>query len=139
MHTFRLILLKHEAETWQRLTGFMAEENNLLKLHLAEVVGLSDDKQLVIEMETYHQRLLTLDAMLEQLRIDNTRLRKLLVQELFVDGPLEYTVYQQLRTVRKDVRRVEQLFSQLKFEFNQFLTERYGDGGGSDQTATADD
>ncbi|MCP9753163.1 hypothetical protein EGI32_19590 [Ferruginibacter sp. HRS2-29] len=109
----------------------MAEENNLLKLHLAEVVGLSDDKQLVTEMETFHQRLLTQDAMLEQLRIDNTRLGKLLVQELFVDGPLEYTVYQQLRTVRKDVRRVEQLFSQLKFEFNQFLTERYGDGGGS--------
>jgi hypothetical protein len=127
MHTFRLILLKHEAETWQRLTGFMAEENNLLKLHLAEVVGLSDDKELVTAMETYHQRLLTQDVVLEQLRIDNTRLQKLLVQEIFEDGQLEYTVYKQLRTVRKDIRRVEQLFSELKFGFNQFLTDRYGD------------
>ena len=127
MHTHKFIQLKHEAETWQRLLGFMAEENNYLKLRLAEVVNLSRDMQLVTAMESYHQRLLTQDVILEQLQIDNRELEKLLNRELFEDGPLEQVVYKKLRNVRKDMHRVEQLFSQLKLDFNQFLTDRYDD------------
>ena len=115
--------LEYENDTWKRLLSFMIEESIHLKTRLIEILNSTSDKNLLGEMENFHSRFIKQDDLINLLRNDVAELDKLLIRETFEDGKISDEIGRKLNRLRNNITNAELQFSQLKFEFNNYLSE----------------
>jgi len=113
---------EYESDTWKRLLGFMIDENIHLKKRLVEILRSISNENLLEEMENFHSRFIKEDDLIGLLRNDVAELDKLLVREIFEDGNIFDEVIRKLNKLRNNIGNAEIQFSQLKLEFNNYLS-----------------
>ena len=122
MPELKLKQLQYESDTWKRLLGFMIDENIHLKKRLVEILRSISNENLLEEMENFHSRFIKEDDLIGLLRNDVAELDKLLVREIFEDGNIFDEVIRKLNKLRNNIGNAEIQFSQLKLEFNNYLS-----------------
>jgi len=128
MPELKLRQLEYESDTWKRLMSFMVDENIHLKNRLSEVLRYKVDKQMLEEAENFHTRFIRQDEFNHLLRNEIFEFDKLLSRKIFEDGRLKNEVAGKSKNLRNNIRNLEELFGELKFEFNNFLSVMlYGD------------
>jgi hypothetical protein len=123
MSELKLIQLKYETDTWKRLLGFMMEENNHQKTRLAEILKDKFNKNLLNEIEDFQTRFIKEDELIGLLRSDIAELDKLMAKERFENGKIIKEIDGNLKKIRAHINVAERQFSQLKTEFNSYLSE----------------
>jgi len=123
MPELKIKQLQYESNTWKRLLGFMMDENVHLKNRVSEVLKNGFDKGLLEEMESFHSRFIKEDDLIGLLRNEVAELDKLLVREIFEDGQLVREIDTKLKKLHKNIITAEKQLSELKLEFNNYLSE----------------
>lgn len=123
MPELKLRQLKYERDTWHRLLAFMIDENIHLKNRLSEILKHVFDKDLLEEMENFQSRFIKEDELIGLLRNDLAELDKLLMREILEDGNIKNDINRKLKNLRSNIVITEAQFSQLKIEFNDYLSE----------------
>lgn len=122
MNELKLKQIQYESETWKRLLGFIVEENIHLKNRLSEVLSDRFNVELLDEIERFHSRFIREDELVSLLRHDLAELDKLLVREVFEDGPLKKKADKRFSQLRIHIKKAEKEYGKLKMEFNSYLT-----------------
>lgn len=122
MYELKLNQMRYESETWKRTLGFILEENIYLKNRLAEVLRYRFNEEMLDEAERYHNRFVREDELVSLLRHDLAEMDKLLVREVFEDGPLKKKVNRNFARLRIHMKKAEKDFGKLKMDFNSYLT-----------------
>lgn len=123
MSEVKLRQLKYESDTWKRLLGFVAEENIHLKNRLSEVLKAHFDKNLLNDVENFHNEFIRADELIGLLRNDIAEFDNLLTREEFEDGAIMKQVERKLKKLRHGVKDTEEHFAKLKSAFNSYLSE----------------
>jgi hypothetical protein len=121
MPVMKLKQLQYENETWKRLLGFMTDENVHMKNRVSEVLVNSTDKSLLEQLEGFLNRFIKEDERIGLLRNQAAELDKLLVKEVFEDGRTMKEAVAKLEKIRGNIKTAEKQFASLKVEFNNFL------------------
>jgi hypothetical protein len=123
MPELKLKQLKYETDTWKRLLGFMMEENSHQKTRLAEILKDKFNKNLLDEIEDFQTRFIKEDELIGLLRSDIAELDKLMAKERLENGKIIKEIDGNLKKIRNNINLAERQFSQLKTEFNSYLSE----------------
>ena len=123
MTELNLKQLQFESDTWKRLLGFMIDENIHMKYRLSKVLKDNFDKNLLEKVENFQSKFIKEDELISLLRNDVAELDKLLVREIFEDGKIINDIDGKLKKLRNDITIAERHFSNLKLEFNNYLSE----------------
>lgn len=109
--------LIEECSAWKRLLDFLQAENVAMKSRLAEMIRFSS-KDAISEIEDYQNMLITKD-------ITFALYRKDVVEHINKLKQCGDTVSMQLagnqNKLRDEIKKLEQEFSKLRFEFNNYL------------------
>src|SRR5689334_17986371 len=119
----KLKQLQFENNSWKRLLGFMMDENIHLKNRIAEILKNDVDKNLVEEIENFHNNFIRQDELIGLLRNDAAELDRLLLREIFEDGKIIEQIDEQLKKLRNNISITEKQFNKLKLEFTNYLLE----------------
>lgn len=121
--TMKLKQLQHESDSWKRLLAFIMDENIHLKNRLTEVLKDKFNKNLLDDLEYFHNNFIREDEMIRLMRNDIVELDELLVKEIFEDGKIIKQVERKLHKLHNDLENIQKQFGKLKFEFNNYLSE----------------
>jgi hypothetical protein len=102
----------YELYTWIRTLDYLQQENVYLKNHIADIIRHGISAGELEHLENFQNRFINKDAILALLRHDIVDQIKLTER---VKGKAK------LDKLRKDMRQIESEFSNLKFEFNNYL------------------
>lgn len=119
----KLKQLQHESDGWKRLLAFIMDENIHLKNRLTEVLKDKFNKNLLDDLEYFHNNFIREDEMIRLMRNDIVELDELLVKEIFEDGKIIKQVERKLHKLHNDLENIQKQFGKLKFEFNNYLSE----------------
>ena len=118
--------LQHQSETWKRDLGFVMEENVTLKNRLAEIISATQVTPEFLErMEAYQNDFVAKDETLRQICVEINEWDKLLLKDQYLDG--RETNGELIATQKKLSQAIESFmneFSRLKFDFNNYMSER---------------
>jgi hypothetical protein len=114
----------HEHETWKRLLEFTQSENVFLKNRLAQITKENVSRDLLDEIEYFHNKLLMEDNTIAMLRHDVAEQENWLKREIFEDGAIIKEVRKRQKRLRKEIEIAEQEFNKIKFEFNNFFADK---------------
>ncbi|WP_127127428.1 hypothetical protein [Pseudoflavitalea rhizosphaerae] len=110
-----------ENEAARRLLEFLMQENAILKTRLAGLLEeLEVARELLEQVEQYQEWLLQNDHEISFVRQRSAELEKMLFRQLHDDGLMKSVVLMQ-KQMRKDLRALDEAFSDLKMRFNQFV------------------
>jgi len=123
MPELKLKQLQYESDTWKRLLGFMLDENIHLKNRISEILKNGFKKNLLEELENFQSRFIKEDELIGLLRNDVAELDKLLLKEVYEDGKLIKEIGRKLKTFRNNMLNAERQFTELKLDFNHYLSE----------------
>ena len=123
MPELKLKQFQYESDTLKRLLIFMLDENVHLKDRISEILKNGFDKNLLDEIEIFHNRFIKEDELIGLLRNDVAELDKLLLREVFEDGKILKEIDRKLKKLSNNVKEAEKPFTKLKSEFNSFLSE----------------
>ena len=115
--------LQYEVDSWNRLLEFMIDENIHLKSRLSELIKYQYDKYLLIDAEEFQSKFIRNDELIGLLRNEAVELDKLLLREMFEDGDLMNEIEIKFKNLRNNISSAETGFSNLKSDFNNYLTE----------------
>lgn len=121
--SIKLSQFQRESDEWKRLLAFIAEENAFLKTRLAEVIrddGI--DVDFLNAAEQYQNKFMQKDEIMSLLRKDISQLDKLLSRQVF-EGTSTRELVRRQKTLRREIKKLFIVFQQLKFHFNNYLTE----------------
>jgi hypothetical protein len=108
----------HELETWLRTLNYMQQENVYLKNRLADLIKNGMEDTLLEQVEYFQNQFLNKDAIILLLRQD-------IAHESKLDGTLtESKNVKKHDKLSKDMEMMEKEFSRLKFDFNNYLSQR---------------
>ena len=99
------------------------DENIHLKNRLTEVLKDKFNKNLLDDLEYFHNNFIREDEMIRLMRNDIVELDELLVKEIFEDGKIIKQVERKLHKLHNDLENIQKQFGKLKFEFNNYLSE----------------
>ena len=114
---------RYDIDMWNRLLFYVQEENNLLKMRLADVTTNFQDKKYIAALEQYQNNLTDTDAVFalfktdifkHNLFIENQNSEKL---EHFSEGTTEH------KKLSKEIQLMESNFNKMKFDFTNFIIE----------------
>ena len=123
MSPLKLKQLQYESDSWKHLLGFMMDENIRQKNRLSEILQNGFNRNLLEEMENFQTRFINEDERIRLLRHELVELDKLLIREIFDDGKIIKEIDGSLKKIRAHINVAERQFSQLKTEFNSYLSE----------------
>ena len=116
--------LIHENETWKRLLSFMQSENVILKTRLAEITKDDSKNEMLEEAEYFQALFLFEDENISLIRQEVIEMEKWLQKEIFEEGELMRDVIKRQLKLRKVMEIAEEKFNKLKFQFNNYLSEK---------------
>ena len=117
----RIKQFRFENEAAQRLLQFLLQENAILKTRLAGALDeMNDAQELLIIAEQYQDWLIQNDSELCYFKELVQEQDKMMVRYLHEDGPVKLIVCNQ-KQLRKDLRKMNETFGDLKIQFNAFL------------------
>lgn len=124
MAELKIKQLQYESNSWKRLVGFMMDENIHLKNRLSEVLKDKFNRNLLEGVEGFQNRFVKEDELIGLLRNDVAELDKLLLKEsTFEDRNTLSNIDRKLNTLRNNILTAEKEFSNLKMEFNTYLSQ----------------
>jgi hypothetical protein len=100
----------------------MMNENIHLKNRLCEILKDHSDNNLLEELEVFLSRFIQKDEFINLLRNDLAELDKLLKQAAFKDEKILEDIYRSLHEFRNNILIAETRFSDLKIDFNDYLS-----------------
>jgi len=115
----------YESEEWARLLVFLKQENVFYKSRLAEVVGSTEDEDLLLAAEKFQEEFLSQDQVLDFLSSELRKQTKLLQKDIYVDGEIFREVIQNQKKLRSDIQKAEEIFSKTKAEFAHYLVDLF--------------
>ncbi len=121
--TLKLKQLQYESETWKRLLDFLMDENINLKHRLSEILKNKFDKILMDELEDYQSNFIKEDEVIGLLRYEVAELDKLIENEITENNQLNLEIEKKINNLRNNISTVEKQFSNLKLDFNCYLSE----------------
>ena len=113
--------IEFESDTWKRLLNFIIDENIHLKKMLSEVLKCRVDKNLLEQIEDFHNKLLKQDEFIGLLRNEIAEFDKFSISEIINDQKIADEATRKLKNLRYGMMNAERHFSKLKSEFNNFL------------------
>ena len=116
--------LIHENETWKRLLSFMQSENVILKTRLAEITKDDSKNEMLEEAEYFQALFLFEDENISLIRQEVIEMEKWLQKEIFEEGELMRDVIKRQLKLRKVMEIAEEKLNKLKFQFNNYLSEK---------------
>ncbi|MBK7883189.1 MAG: hypothetical protein IPJ81_04830 [Chitinophagaceae bacterium] len=119
----KLKQLQHESDSWKRLLAFIMDENIHLKNRLTEVLKDKFNKNLLEDLEYFHNNFVREDEMIRLVRNDVVELDKLLTREIFEDGRIARQIERKLHKLRNNLENIQNQFWKLKMGFNNYLSE----------------
>lgn len=109
--------------TWRRMIVFLTEENNELKLRLAEILkDNTASPELMEEAERYLGAFTQQDEVIFLARGDIAALELLVTREAFEQETAFKKMDKKYNQLHKEMEKLEREFNALKFTFNTFLT-----------------
>ena len=106
---------KYEIDRWLRTLSYIQQENISMKNRLAELTHSKINKHLLKDAEYYQTAFLNKDIIIAFLRQD--------IFEFQNDGFSEGKKIERKTVLETDMRKMEQEFSKLKFDFNDFVSD----------------
>lgn len=125
MNRFRNISqVEQECGQWKRSLNFLLQENAFLKTRLAEIISdLKPGERFLGDAEQFLQAFIRNDEVISFLRNDITAFRQLLTRYPAINEPLQPEVSNLQKTLRRDVNAIETAFTDLKYQFNNYLSD----------------
>lgn len=118
----KLTQIQQELESFRRQMVFIKEENIYLKNRLSEVLKETTEPALVEELEIFQTRFIHYDMAVSISRSDIVSLESLL-QNDFAEREEDFQL-QKLKKMRSEFLALFIEFSNLKFNFSNFLLEK---------------
>jgi hypothetical protein len=107
------------------LLAFFLVENIYFKTRLAELLNSKDDEDVIENGEKFQDEFLSQDRILSFLVSEVKRQTKLLERDLYEDGELFKGVLKNQKKLRKDIKTAENLFTELKETFSDYLSAQF--------------
>ena len=123
MSELKLKQVRYESEAWKRLLDFMMEENIHLKNKFCDVLKDGFNSCLVEELEVFLSSFIKQDEFINLLRNDLAQLNKLLKNEGVKGEEVMNEIDRRLHEFRNKILTAERRFSDLKIDFNNYLSE----------------
>ena len=117
--------LIYEAETWVRLIGFIRDETTYFKMRLAEVVSANVDDKVVEQAEKFQEEFLAQDRIIIYLSDELKKQNKLLEKDMNADENILQEAIKNQNKLRREIKKAEGLFKELKDKFIGFLHELF--------------
>ena len=117
--------LIYETETWTRLIGFIRDENSYFKMRLAEVVSASEDHKVIEQAEKFQEEFLAQDRIILYLSDELKKQNNLLDKDLNADENFLQEAIKNQNKLRKEIKKAEGLFKELKDQFISYLHELF--------------
>lgn len=117
--------LTYEAETWVRLIGFIRDETTYFKMRLAEVVSANVDDKVVEQAEKFQEEFLAQDRIIIYLSDELKKQNKLLEKDMNADENILQEAIKNQNKLRREIKKAEGLFKELKDKFIGFLHELF--------------
>jgi hypothetical protein len=109
--------------TWRRMIVFLTEENNELKLRLAEILkDTTSSPGLIEEAEEYLGAFTQQDEVIFLARADIAALELLVTREAFEQETAFKKMDKKYKQLQKEMEKLEREFNAMKHKFNMFLT-----------------
>lgn len=115
----------YETESWNRLIGFIRDETTYFKMRLAEVVSASEDNGVVEQAEKFQEEFLAQDRIIIYLSDELKKQNKLLEKDLNAGDIFLQEAIKNQNKLRKEIKKAEGLFKELKDQFIGFLHELF--------------
>jgi len=113
----------HENLTWVRSLDFFKQENNFLKNRLSEVVDNTSDKDFLAQAEHFQNQFIIKDEFVDELKHDVNEQEKTLMDRYIKTGNgIDEQVIQRQKNLREQMEYLEKDFTNLRNEFNNYLT-----------------
>lgn len=125
MREIKLKQLKYECDAWKRMLGFLTDENIYLKNRLSDILKANIDKNLLEEIEIFHNRFIREDELIGLLRNDIAKVDDLFLRETLEKGKLANEIEKNLQKIRNNISHAEKQFGSLKKDFAGYLSEIY--------------
>lgn len=119
----KLEQFRFEKESWKRILGFIEQENEYFERRLLEVLKKSADLAFMPEFIYFKSWIADQDEKLKRMRKSLYGNDYLLTGELSVDSSRLKKIIHQQKTMRMEMKIVEETFYRLKINFNYFLGE----------------
>lgn len=123
MPELKLKHIEYESDTWNRTLEYLIDENIHLKNRLSEILKNKFDKYLLEEVDGFQSRFIKEDVLIGLIRNDIVELSKLFEGEVYAGGKLKPEIDGKLKRIRNNLGNAEKHFSELKSDFNNFLSE----------------
>ena len=121
--TNKLDQFHHENMTWVRSLDFFKQENNYLKNRLSEVVDNTSDRSFLAQAEHFQNQFIIKDEFVDELKHDVNEQEKILTDRYIKTGNmLDEPVLLQQKNLREQMEYLEKDFTNLRNEFNNYLT-----------------
>ena len=121
---YKIKQFQYETDAWRRMLAFLLQENAILKLRLAELVNENIVTDSFLEMaEQYQNNFIRNDQTINFIRLDIAELDKLLMENLSENGLIIKAIARRQKKLRKELTTLETTFSEIKIQFNNYLTE----------------
>lgn len=116
---------RYEAESWTRLLEFFRQENVSFKTRLAEIVDASSSNRDLEIAERFQEEFLSQDNIISYLSGELQKQARLLSVEINGDGQLLHSILNEQAKLRKDIKKAQNLFVDVKEKFEQYLGKLY--------------
>ena len=104
---------RYEIGTWLRMLDYHQQENVYVKTRIAEIVKGTVTRETLERLEYYQSLFLNKDAVIVLLRREIAQLSDTIKNKETVEAALSL--------LRKDIQRMDQEFSTLRAEFNNYI------------------
>jgi hypothetical protein len=121
---YKIKQFQYESDFWRRMLAFLLQENAILKIRLAELVNENIVTDGFLEMaEQYQNNFIRNDQIINFIRLDIAKLDKLLMGNLSENGLTINAIARRQKKLRKELTTLETTFSEIRIQFNNYLTE----------------
>jgi hypothetical protein len=115
--------LSDESEEWERLLGFLKQENVFSKSRLAEIVASLEDEDELTRVEQFNDDFIAEDEIIVFLEGELKKHHKLLERRRYQDEDQLKQLIRHQSKLRMDIRRAEEIMIITKRKFGDFVAE----------------
>ena len=113
----------NEHAEWVSTLGFFKDELGIYKNRLTEVAGKNTSREIAQQVEHFQNQFIVQNEKIDQLKHDIKRNRKMMASEMQQsDNPMSPEQLNSLSEFKERVDAEDKIFSELKQEFNEFLS-----------------
>ena len=112
-----------EAEKWLHILGFYQQENVLFKTRLSDRVNSTSETIPLMPEEQFNESFIEQDYIIKFLSAEVHEQLKLLERDIYEDGVIFQEVEKQQRKLRKDMKKEQEIFENLRERFQSYMAE----------------